>query len=191
MSRRLALAGLVALAAAACGGGADSKRPGGKDSTRPGGANISAAFNRCPALTSYTAAPLSTSMGTPIEVSATAEDSDGDPVRFFWFSPVGALDPCLSARATYRCVSPGENRLNIVISDGKCVSLGSFSVTCTAATAQGCGDGVVGAGEGCDDGNLDDGDGCSSSCQPDHPPPGAAAAQGWGACHAEAVKAAP
>jgi cysteine-rich repeat protein len=151
---------LFALLAAGCGGGGDGQR-------KPGGAVLGATLNRCPVLTSFSAAPLETSVGSTIELSATAEDLDRDPVAFFWIAEDGPLDPCLAARASYRCSTLGEHRLNILVSDPHCLSRGAVTVTCRAVAAQGCGNGVREEGEGCDDGNLVDEDGCTARCQPE------------------------
>jgi hypothetical protein len=122
---------LSALLLLGCGGGA--AQSGEVDVAL----NFVAADN-CPSITSAVAAPMRTSVGGTVAVSATASDPDrGDAVSFSW-SPAANFASPRSAVTSYRCAAPGRQTLTLTINDGHhptpCSAKATLEVDCVPVT---------------------------------------------------------
>ena len=72
---------------------------------------------KCPSITSALAAPMQTSVGGTIAVSATASEPDrGETVSFGW-SPAAYFANPSSAVTSYRCPAAGRQALSLTIAD--------------------------------------------------------------------------
>jgi len=115
-----------------------------------GGVVVGGTFNNCPALTSYTAAPLAVAVGGVIAVGATASDLDPmTTLTFAWTATGGSFASATSASTSYNCSAAGSQTLTITVSDGNCTDAATIPVTCVALD---CGNGMVqpDKGEECD-----------------------------------------
>jgi len=126
-----------------------------------GGVIVDGTFNNCPALTSYTVAPLAVATGGIITVGATASDLDPmTTLTYAWTATAGSFASGTSAATTYTCSAGGAQTLTITVSDGNCTDSASVPVTCVQLS---CGNGMVDTGEQCDPPST--ANGCSDSCQ--------------------------
>jgi hypothetical protein len=92
--------------------------------------------DRCPALTSWVASPLQTSVGSSIDVGASARDEDaGEKLRFSWEPAAGFEDPHAAA-TRFRCSEPGVHTLTLNVSDDHhphpCATRLTLGVACVA-----------------------------------------------------------
>jgi len=93
-----------------------------------------ASADKCPSITSAVAAPMRTSVGGTLAVSATASDPDrGDAVSFSW-SPATNFASPRTAVTSYRCTAPGRQTLTLTIKDGHrpspCSAKATLAVDC-------------------------------------------------------------
>lgn len=86
--------------------------------------------NTAPHLTQVTANPSTVApMGT-VQLSATATDADGDPLRFTWVVPAGENSCSPKSTETWRAPSqPGTYTIRVLVGDGKVLVQGSVVVT--------------------------------------------------------------
>ncbi len=99
------------------------------------------AADKCPSVTSAVAAPMQTSVGGTVGVSATASDPDrGDTVSFSW-SPAASFASPRTAATTYRCTAAGRQTLTLTVADSHrptaCTAKATLEVDCVAATGAG------------------------------------------------------
>ena len=102
--------------------------------------NVVAADN-CPSITTAVAAPMQTSVGGTIGVSATASDPDrGDAVSFSW-SPAAYFANPSSAATSYRCPAAGRQTLTLTIADSHrpvpCTASVTLAVSCVSGKGAG------------------------------------------------------
>lgn len=123
----IAVSGLLLLG---CGGGAAES------------GEVDVALNvvvadKCPSVTSAVAAPMQTSIGGAVGVSATASDPDrGDAITFSWSPSASFADP-RAAVTSYRCTVAGRQTLTLTIADSHrpmpCTANATLEVDCVAA----------------------------------------------------------
>ena len=99
------------------------------------------AADKCPSITSAVAAPMQTSVGGTIGVSATASDPDrGETVSFSW-SPAAQFANPSSAVTSYRCPAAGRQALTLTIADSRrpnpCTAKVTLAVYCVASKSAG------------------------------------------------------
>lgn len=97
--------------------------------------------DKCPSITSAIAAPMQTSVGGTIAVSATASDPDrGETVSFGW-SPAADFANPSSAETSYRCPVAGRQALTLTIADNHrpvpCTANVTLDVYCVAGKGGG------------------------------------------------------
>jgi hypothetical protein len=97
--------------------------------------------DKCPSITSAVAAPMQTSVGGTIAVSATASAPDrGETVSFGW-SPAASFANPSSAVTSYRCPAPGRQALTLTIADNHrpvpCTANVALEVYCVASQGAG------------------------------------------------------
>ena len=63
------------------------------------------------------AAPLQTSVGNPIDVSAAAEDAEGDDFAFHWSATGGSIADPSAGATTFTCETEGEGSITVEVSD--------------------------------------------------------------------------
>ena len=102
--------------------------------------NIVAA-DRCPSITSALAAPVQTSVGGTVGVSATASDPDrGETVSFRW-SPAAHFANPSSAVTSYVCPAAGRQTLTLTVADSRlptpCSAKTTLTVDCVASKGAG------------------------------------------------------
>ncbi|HEX2551087.1 MAG TPA: PKD domain-containing protein, partial [Nocardioidaceae bacterium] len=90
--------------------------------------------NQAPSVTQVTATPSTVApMGT-VQLSATATDADGDPLRFTWVVPAGENTCSPKSTETWRAPSqPGTYTIRVLVGDGKVLVQGSVMVTVTGS----------------------------------------------------------
>jgi hypothetical protein len=99
------------------------------------------AADKCPSITSAVAAPMQTSVGGTIGVSATASDPDrGDAVSFSW-SPAAHFANPRSAVTSYSCTVAGRQTLTLTIADSHrptpCTAQATLEVDCVSGKGAG------------------------------------------------------
>ena len=97
--------------------------------------------DKCPSITSAVAAPLQTSVGGTIAVSATASDPDrGETVSFSW-SPAARFANPSSAATGYLCTTAGRQTLTLTVADSRrpipCTANATLEVDCVASRGSG------------------------------------------------------
>ena len=102
--------------------------------------NIVAA-DKCPSITSAVAAPVQTSVGGTVGVSATASDPDrGETVSFSW-SPAAHFANPSSAVTSYVCPAAGRQTLTLTVADSRrpnpCSAKTTLTVDCVASKGAG------------------------------------------------------
>jgi len=90
------------------------------------------ARNTCPRLTSWMAAPLQTSVGGAIDVSAGASDPDpGDHLRYLWTASAGSFARPDAASTRYSCGAAGLQTITVQVSDdASCADAHLMAVRC-------------------------------------------------------------
>ena len=74
--------------------------------------------NNPPSITFLIVSPLQVAVGTPIDVTVTAADADGDALTYLWTaSPDGAFAAPSSAATTFSSSTAGTKTLTITVSD--------------------------------------------------------------------------
>ena len=99
------------------------------------------AADKCPSITSAVAAPMETSVGGTIGVSATASDPDrGDAVSFSW-SPAAHFANPRSSVTSYSCTVAGRQTLTLNIADSHrptpCTAQATLEVDCVSGKGAG------------------------------------------------------
>lgn len=99
------------------------------------------AADNCPSITSAVAAPVQTSIGGTVDVSATAFDPDrGETVTFSW-SPAAHFANPSSAVTSYVCPAAGRQTLILTIADSRrptpCTAKATLQVDCLAGNGAG------------------------------------------------------
>jgi hypothetical protein len=86
----------------------------------------------CPGahLADYVVSPLTTSVGDPISVSATASPPDAATPTYAWSAPSGTFDDPSSPQTTYHCGAAGNIMLNVHAVARGCSEDQSIEVTC-------------------------------------------------------------
>ena len=110
--------------------------------------DVGGGFNNCPAITSYTGAPATVSVGGSITVSVSASDPDGDALMFGWTAPSGTFGDTGAPVTTFTCTASGPVPLTMTITDGQCPTSIRLPVSCVPF-CQARADGTP-----CDDGNA-------------------------------------
>ena len=99
------------------------------------------AAETCPSITSAVAAPMQTSVGGTIGVSATAFDPDhGETVNFSW-SPAARFANPSSAATSYSCATAGRQTLTLTVADSRrpipCTVNATLVVDCVTSRGSG------------------------------------------------------
>jgi hypothetical protein len=102
------------------------------DSEAPEGqANLGVKASECPLIDSLSALPLQTSLGNPIELSATPSNSDPDSaLSFVWYASSGTFQNSTLRKTTYLCDQLGNQMIFLVVGNGACGDLAEVPVTC-------------------------------------------------------------
>ena len=129
-----------------------------------GGVRVDGEINVCADLAVVVVvAPLQTSIGAEIELSAVAEDAERDEIKYLWEATGGSLDDPDVADTVYTCTEVGSYDVSVMVSDDgfhDCMAGWTIRVTCVEPDAPECeGD------EDCADGEV-----CANNlCVPDIP----------------------
>lgn len=102
-------------------------------STEVGGVRVSGRVNFCAYLTKVVVSPLQTSVGSQIQLLATADDKEGDLIAFRWTSNNGSIQNPAAPRTTYTCTVKGPDNITVTVSDDGgeyCTSSWTVAVTC-------------------------------------------------------------
>lgn len=99
-----------------------------------GGVRANGELNVCPYLTKVTVSPLETSVGEGIDLVATAEDEEGDPIAFEWTAIHGSIANRDAPSTTYFCNDSGADTVTATVTDDDgefCTATWSVPVNCT------------------------------------------------------------
>jgi hypothetical protein len=122
-----------------------------------GAVRVNGKLNICAQLFKVVVSPLQTSVGNDIDLSATGEDREGDPIEYAWTGSGGSIADPSAASTTYTCEEAGEQMIAVTISDdgfGHCMDDWTVPVTCVELAL-------------CDDVDCDDGNACTDdACDP-------------------------
>ena len=91
--------------------------------------------NRCAELTGALVAPLQVAVGFDIDVTAEAEDEEGQPIEFLWTSVRGSFADPNADTTTYRCETVGDDLITVQVSDDQfefCKDSWQAVVTCVS-----------------------------------------------------------
>ena len=84
---------------------------------RFGAVRVNGKLNICAELTKAVVAPLQTSIGNVIAVSAQAEDTEDDPIEYAWSADSGSFASPSAPATFYTCEELGDHELSISVSD--------------------------------------------------------------------------
>ncbi len=122
-----------------------------------GAVRVNGKFNICAKLIKAVAAPLQTSVGNDIALTAGASDLDGNAVEYMWTGTGGTIDDPNAPSTTYTCGVPGMHTVTVTVSDEgfqHCMHGWTISVSCIEAGL-------------CDDVDCDDENECTNDeCRP-------------------------
>ena|SRR5450432_957999 len=121
---RLGCIGLVSLLSGC--GTADGAIPTGGETT------LQTAIVACPLITGLRIQPLTTSVGSRIDLAALAS-TDGSALSFVWSAPEGAFSDATARETSYECTKGGDQKILLVVSDGQCGDLAEAPVSCVPA----------------------------------------------------------
>ncbi|MFW6067320.1 MAG: hypothetical protein ACOC97_03210 [Myxococcota bacterium] len=120
---------------------------------------INGEVNLCPIISSFSVAPLQTSVGNQIQLAAAGTDADADEVEINWEATGGMIADPSSGDTTYTCQEVGTQTLTLTVTDvdadlgaDECGDTQLITVECVAAAS-------------CDDVDCDDDNPCTvDSC---------------------------
>ena len=101
-----------------------------------GAAVVTAKVVSCPQIQSLSAAPLTTSVGSSIDLSAQAVAADGTTPVYAWTATSGSFSAPNSPTGRFTCAAPGTDTitLTVTVMNGTCSDHQSFTVTCVPVT---------------------------------------------------------
>jgi hypothetical protein len=124
-----------------------------------GSLRINGEFNRCAIVRTATVSPLQVSVGFDIDVSATAQDDEGDAVDYLWSDGAGTFADPTAATTTYTCLEQGVHDITVSVSDDAAQGMfnnfpptpalpftycsDSWTTTVECVAAPNCGNGVI------------------------------------------------
>ena len=91
-------------------------------------------LNRCARVANASATPANAPLGSTIALSATAEDTEGDPIEYSWTGPGGSFSAPDAAGTSFTCQDAGTHTLILVVSDDEfqeCIRGWVTSITCS------------------------------------------------------------
>jgi hypothetical protein len=102
------------------------------DSEAPQGeANLGVKVSECPLIDSLSALPLQTSLGNPIELSATPSNPDQDSaLSFVWYASSGTFRNSTLRKTTYICDQLGNQLIFLIVGNGACGDQAEVPITC-------------------------------------------------------------
>ncbi|MBW2686159.1 MAG: hypothetical protein JRE19_09615 [Deltaproteobacteria bacterium] len=106
-----------------------------------GGVRVNGEINVCAALRVVVVAPLQTSVGNHIELSAVAEDTESDDIAYLWETTNGSFDDPNAADTIYTCEQLGNHDITVVVSDDDfeyCMSGWTVRITCVEGDGVEC-----------------------------------------------------
>ena len=122
-----------------------------------GDVRVNAKFNICAELLKAVVSPLQTSVGSAIDLSAMATDTDGNSIDYAWTGTGGSIAEWSAPSTTYTCDEIGNQTITVTVSDDgfeHCMDDWTVPVTCYGADL-------------CDDVDCDDGNECTDNeCNP-------------------------
>jgi len=103
---------------------------------RLGGVRVNAEPNICAELTKMVVSPLQAAVGDPIDLRASAEDAEGDPIAYGWTATGGSIEDPTGEVTRYTCEEVGDHRVTVTVTDeeGYCEDGWTVDVTCVVAT---------------------------------------------------------
>ena len=104
------------------------------EAAKTGGVLVNGDFNTCAVIDGLEASPAEAIIGAPIQLSATAHDSDSAPaaLSYKWTASSGNLSNGTTKTPTLTCTAAGPVALTLAVSDGDCGDTLSATVDCTA-----------------------------------------------------------
>jgi acid phosphatase len=112
------------------------------ESPHTGSIFLNGTLNICPSLDGISANPAEVLVGSSINISADAHDTDmgPSPLTYLWSAPTGTFGSATSASTTFTCTASGPVTLTATVSDGDpsvgCAATSSVVVTCTPSPLQ-------------------------------------------------------
>jgi len=119
-----------------------------------GGVRVNGKFNFCADLVRVVVAPLQTSVGNDIALSASAVDLEGDEILYRWEATNGSIANASASETIYTCRSAGAHAVRVEVSDDQfdyCISDWTVAITCVDGEVVDCElDGDCNGGEVCE-----------------------------------------
>lgn len=120
-----------------------------KSPSNLGAVRANGKFNVCSELTKVIVSPLTTSVGSDIDLSAIGEDAEDDDFQFLWTAEGGIVDDNTAAETTFTCFEQGEGFVAVAVSDD------GFDVCDHSWTVKvNCGPPACETNDDCDDGEV-------------------------------------
>ena len=105
-----------------------------KASEQFGGVRVNGVLNICAELEKLIVAPLQTSTGYALEVSALGSDAEGDDFEYGWTATGGSFDDPSAAQTIFRCDDAANEEVTVEVSDDGfeyCVDSWTVRVNCS------------------------------------------------------------
>lgn len=100
---------------------------------RNGMVHVGTTFNVCPVADELSALPAETRVGSALDLTASAHDTDNNPLTFAWTAPSGTFSNASSRTPQFTCTLVGPVTVTVTVSDGSCSDSLSTTVSCLPA----------------------------------------------------------
>jgi len=107
-------------------------RDGGLDAASDVPININLTIDQCPTVVAD-ATPVVTPLGSSVNVNGNGTDPDNDPLTYAWSAATGTFADPSAASTSYTCAQAGDVSLTVTVSDRRCDTQTSLTITCQAA----------------------------------------------------------
>ena len=100
---------------------------------KTGSVLVNGVLNACPTIDGIDASPAEALVGSPIALSATAQDADHapSPLTYHWTASSGNVSNGTTATPTFTCTAGGPATLTLTVTDSDCSESLLTTVTCT------------------------------------------------------------
>ena len=133
-----------------------------KGSEQFGGVRVNGKLNVCSELEKVIVAPLQTSAGFALAVSAVGSDAEGDDFAYRWTATGGSFDDPSAAETVFNCEDASAEELTIEVSDDGfeyCIDFWTVPVNCVDSDGAGGSGGSGGSAGGGNGGSAGGGNG--------------------------------
>jgi hypothetical protein len=99
-----------------------------------GNAAVTAMFASCSQISSFAVAPVVTSVGGTIGLTAQSSDVDGAATIYLWAASSGTISVPAAPETSFTCLTAGPSTISLTVSNGSCADHQSVTVTCVPTT---------------------------------------------------------